>query len=244
MAIQVADKADVFANRPLADFLFQTRTCWSFTRNDKQYIFNLSSDLVNHLDQEGNVFLVCDASDKKQHRPVLRDAEFFPKGNSISWHKALRFDAGSNHFHGCLDTVVLQHALHRPGRYHHAVQTVSLVAREALGQRTGEPLRQKRNVVVQIFLKERVVGFYARNIQQVGQLDAKVMRHKGRLYVNEVVLFVAKSFQLTHGPAVTHEPVFRVKRYTACRYTQDACFIRSGRAVVGRNEVDCMPKQM
>ncbi len=65
--------------------------------------------------------------------------------------------------------------------------------------------------MVQIILKEGVIGLDAGNVEQVRQFLAEIMGDERRMDMHQVVLFATQLHQLIESEAVLHQPVFRVE---------------------------------
>ncbi len=66
---------------------------------------------------------------------------------------------------GHAHAVSAQHFQHGAGGHHQCIEIVALVARETPCQRTHPRLRHERDVVVQVFLEQSVVGLHPRQTQ-------------------------------------------------------------------------------
>ncbi len=166
MAIQIADELDALEQVHRLDVMFQIFQCGTFTGDHEEHIRDFVSYPTQDLQQEADVFLKGNAPQEKQYGPFFCDAVLLTKSDPVARHETGRLDAGRDDFCRRGDAIALEHMQHRVRGHDHAIQTISLMARETLGDQAHQFLRNKRDIVVEILFKKGVVGFYAGDAQQ------------------------------------------------------------------------------
>ncbi len=211
VAVQIADKQDVLLQVELRGQLVQALFRRPLAGDDEQHLRLHCPQLHRHAQKEIDVLLESDPTDVERDRPVRRNPEFLAECAAIGICEALRLQAGRNHLGPDFDAIVAQHIKHGFRRCDDGIDAVALATRNEAGDTACHAARDPRQVMVQIILKEGVIGLDAGNVEQVRQFLAEIMGDERRMDMHQVVLFATQLHQLIESEAVLHQPVFRVE---------------------------------
>ena len=143
---------------------------------------------------------------------------------------------------GACHAVGFQRPLHRRRRRDHGRDAVAFLARDHPRRRREPGLGQEREIVVEIFLEQGVVGLDARQAVLSGPAHAGAVGEKRRVDVHEVEVRRIQAIQCGGQRAQMHQPVFRIARHLPAGHTHDiGRRLRPG--VVGRHQHARMPRR-
>ncbi len=184
--------------------------CRPFAGNDEQGSGHDGADVREHPHEEIDIFLVRDPADVGHERTIGGQLRQRPEALRPPLAKTIRGQTRWQNVDRGRDAVLQQNLAHRLGGRDQCLHVGALRAGEFAGQRLPEAPRQHRDIVVQIFLEERVVRGHTGDLERLRQADAGVVRDERRVDVHQIDILEPIAAERLIQCAPAHAPILGV----------------------------------